>query len=55
MSADGPLARQTLCVGAGTTVTIRASDGSVGLHLTGFATGASCHTPVDGTLDGCWD
>jgi hypothetical protein len=53
--ADGPLAGQTLCVGTGTTVTIRPSDGGVGLHLTGFAGGANCDTPVDGALDGCWD
>jgi hypothetical protein len=53
--AAGPLAGQTLCVGTGTTVTIRPSDGSVGLHLTGFATGVNCDTPVDGSLDGCWD
>lgn len=53
--ADGPLAGQTVCVGTGTTVTISATDGSVGFHLTGFATGANCDTPVEGELDGCWD
>ena len=52
---DGPLAGQTLCVGAGTTVTIRTGDNGVGFELKGFASGANCETPVDGDVNGCWN
>jgi hypothetical protein len=53
--ADGPFAGQTLCVGAGTEVSIYKGAGGVGLVLDGFASGANCDTPVDGTLAGCWN
>jgi hypothetical protein len=52
---DGPLAGQTLCVGAGTTVTVRTGNNGVGFELKGFASGANCETPVDGDVYGCWD
>jgi hypothetical protein len=52
---DGPLAGQTLCVGAGTTVIIFTDDKGVGFTLKGFASGANCDMPVSGEVDGCWD
>lgn len=53
--AEGPLVGKTLCVGAGTTVTIYTGDKGVGLELKGFASGADCETPLDGDLVGCWN
>jgi len=52
---SGQFAGQTLCVGTGTTVTIYNGDSGVGLVLAGFASGANCETPVDGTIAGCWN
>lgn len=53
--SDGPLAGQTLCVGAGTTVTVNGGDSGLQLELKGFASGTNCDTPVDGDLTGCWN
>ncbi|HEY7374407.1 MAG TPA: hypothetical protein VIF57_19745 [Polyangia bacterium] len=52
--ASGSFAGQTLCVGDGTIVSIYKNDNGIGLVLDGFASGASCETPVAGTLAGCW-
>jgi len=52
--ASGSFAGQTLCVGDGTVVTIYQNDNGLGLVLDGFASGASCETPLAGTLAGCW-
>lgn len=51
---SGTFAGQTLCVGDGTVVTIYKNDNGIGLVLGGFASGANCETPVEGTLAGCW-
>jgi hypothetical protein len=52
--ASGPYAGQALCAGNGTTITIYNNDNGVGFVLDGIASGASCQTPIEGTLAGCW-
>jgi hypothetical protein len=49
---SGAFAGQTLCVGDGTVVSIYKNDNGIGLVLDGFASGASCETPIAGTLAG---
>lgn len=58
LPAESPTrAGETLCAGQGSTFTNAGHDGlytAAEFSLAGLAAGASCETPVDGTLDGCF-
>nr|UXE45508.1 hypothetical protein Hi04_10k_c4996_00019 [uncultured bacterium] len=48
----GPYARMSLCVGAGSSITV--SQGGADFVLTGLTLGPACTHAVAGELDGCW-